>query len=313
MSASFALLLASSLLAEPDAAERAAAAAEKAAAAAQTAAEAAQKAAEAAVIAAGASKGATAAAPAAPATPPPAAPPPKKWTGTLGVGLISLTGNSKSVTFNATGAAERKSDGWVLGLKGLASYGQTRAPDGSATQTVAQAAGLQARMDRRFHERYSGYLLVAGDTDHVKSVEIRYTAEAGASITWVDASGETGWKTSLRTDLGFRWAQENRFAYYVVPPAVRGPLDTVTLYAPRLGLSFKYALNKNVLFTEDAEILPNVVGAGRVVVASTAKLSSRLTESLSFGASFQVNHDSTPAEGKVATDTILGLSIEMLL
>src|SRR5512133_3253754 len=139
MSASLALLLASSLLAEPDAAERAAAAAEKAAAAAQTAAEAAQKAAEAAVMAAGASRAAPAAVPAAPA---PAAPPPKKWTGTLGVGLISLTGNSKSVSFNATGAAEHKNAAWTLGLRGMATYGQTRAPDGSATQTVAQAAGL---------------------------------------------------------------------------------------------------------------------------------------------------------------------------
>jgi putative salt-induced outer membrane protein YdiY len=310
MNAPFALLLATSLLAEPDAAERAAAAAEKAAAAAQTAAEAAQKAAEAAATVAGGARAAPAAAPAAAAPAPAPAP---KWSGTVGVGLISLTGNSKSVTFNANGAAERKSDGWVLGLKALAVYGQTRPPEGGSTQTVAQAAGVQGRLDRKFHQRYSGYALAAFDTDHVKSVEIRYTGEAGASITWVDASGDTGWKTSLRTDLGFRWAQENRFAYYPVPPAVEGPLDTVTLYAPRLGLAFKYALNKNVVFSEDAEILPNVVGAGRVVVNSLAKLSSRLTESLSFGASFQVNHDSAPAAGKVATDTILGLTIEVLL
>src|SRR5512133_142162 len=307
MSASLALLLASSLLAEPDAAERAAAAAEKAAAAAQTAAEAAQKAAEAAVAAIGASqKPAPAVAPAAA----PAAPAPKpKWTGTLGLGLISLTGNSRSVSFNTTAAAERKSDGWILGLKANAAYGQTRPADGSPTQTVAKAAGALARMDRKFHERYSGYLLVAGETDHVASVEVRYTGEAGASITWVDAGGDSGWKTSLRTDLGFRWAQEQRYQYYPTGAA----RDPVTLYAPRLGLAFKHALNKDVLFTEDAQILPNVVGAGRVIVNSTAKLTSRLTQSLSFGASFQVNHDSTPAAGKVPTDTILGLTIEMLL
>jgi hypothetical protein len=224
MSTSLALLLASSLLAEPDAAERAAAAAERAAAAAQAAAEAAQKAAEAAATVAGTPK------PAAPAVaaPAPAAAPKSKWTGTVGVGLISLTGNSKSVTFNATGAAERKSDGWILGLKALAVYGQTRPPEGGSTQTVAQAAGVLGRMDRKFHDRYSAYVLAAFETDHVKSVEIRYTGEAGASITWVDASGPSGWKTSLRTDLGFRWAQEDRFAYYPVPPAVGGPHATQT-------------------------------------------------------------------------------------
>lgn len=309
MSASLALLLASSLLAEPDAAERAAVAAERAAVAAERAAEAAQKAAEAAATSAAAPKAAAPAGAPAAAAPPP----PSKWSGTLGVGLISLTGNSRSVTFNASGAAERKSEGWILGLKGNAVYGQTRPPDGSPTQTVAQAAGFQGRMDRRFHERYSGYLLGALETDHVKSVEIRYTGEAGASITWVDAAGDAGWKTLLRTDLGFRWAQENRFYYYVPAGKTFEHLDTVTLYAPRFGLAFKYALNKDVLFTEDAEILPNVVGAGRVVVNSVAKLSSRLTESLSFGASFQVNHDSKPAAGKVDTDTLLGLTVEVLL
>lgn len=300
MSARLALLLATSLLAEPDAAERAAAAAERAAAAAQTAAEAAQRAAEAAAAVAGAPKTAAAAA---------GAPAPKKWTGTLGLGLISLTGNSRSLTFNATGAAERKSDGWILGLKGYGVYGQSRVPEGTSTQVLAKAAGFQTRMDRKFHDRYTGYLLGALDTDHVKSVELRYTAEAGASITWVDASGPSGWKTSLRTDLGFRWTLEQRYQYYPVGLA----LDDETMYAPRLGLSFRYALNRNVLFSEDAEILPNVVGAGRVIVNSTAKLSSRLTESLSLGASFQVNHDSEPAAGKVATDTILGLTVEVLL
>lgn len=308
MTAHLALILASSLLAEPDAAERAAAAAEKAAAAAQTAAEAAQKAAEAAATVAGRPVAAptTAPAPAAAATPPK-----PKWSGSVGVGLISLTGNSKSVTFNANGAAERKSDGWILGIKANAVYGQTRAPSGTATETVAQAAGLLGRLDRKFHERYSGYVLTAFETDHVKSVEIRYTGEAGASITWVDAGGPSGWKTNLRTDLGFRWAQENRFQYY--PAATSGPLPTQTLYAPRLGVAFKYQINKDVIFTEDAEILPNVVGAGRVVVNSTSKLSAHLTESLTFGASFVVNHDSKPAPGKVDTDTILGLTVDMLL
>jgi putative salt-induced outer membrane protein YdiY len=306
MAAHLALILASSLLAEPDTADRAAAAAEKAAAAAQTAAQAAQKAAEAAAAIAGAPRPAPAAAGASAA---PAAPPKSKWTGTLGLGLISLTGNSRSVSFNTTAAAEHKSDGWILGLKANAAYGQTRPADGTPTQTVAKAAGALARMDRKFHERYSGYLLVAGETDHVASVEVRYTAEAGASITWVDASGPSGWKTSLRTDLGFRWAQEQRYQYYPTGAA----RDPVTLYAPRLGLAFKYALNKDVLFTEDAQILPNVVGAGRVLVNSTSKLTSRLTQSLSFGASFQVNHDSAPAAGKVPTDTILALTIEMLM
>jgi putative salt-induced outer membrane protein YdiY len=307
MGLSLAVLVASSLLAEPDAAERAAAAAEKAAAAAQSAAEAAQKTAEAAAALQRSALGGAAASPVAPAAP--AAPPPaSKWTGTVGVGIVSLTGNARSVTFNASGAAERKSDGWILRLKGIALYGESRAAEGESTETLAKAAGLQARMDRKFHERYSGYLLAALEADHVKSVEARYTGEAGASITWIDAKGEGGGMTSLRTDLGFRWAWERRYQYYPTEKQV----DDQTLYAPRLGVAFKHAIDKGVVFTEDAELLPNVVGDSRLVVTSTTKVSARLSSTLALGASLQVNHDSAPAAGKVETDTILGLNLDVL-
>src|SRR5215472_12757556 len=79
-----------------DDAARAAAAAEKAAEAAQKAAEAAARAAEAAARATG--QAAPSAAPA-PVAPPAAS----KWTGSVGLGLISITGNATALTVNGTG------------------------------------------------------------------------------------------------------------------------------------------------------------------------------------------------------------------
>jgi putative salt-induced outer membrane protein YdiY len=295
----------------PDAAEaaqRAAVAAEKAAQAAAVAAEAALKAAEAAARI-------TAIVPArfeVPASPPaPAAPAarPAAWSGTVGLGLISLTGNSRTVTFNTNAAAERKSEGWIVGAKLYATYGQNRAAGTEDTVTVAEAAGGLLRLDRRFGERYSAYVLGGADTDHVKSVELRSTGEAGATVTWVDAGGDSGWKTTLRTDLGFRVANERRFQYYPVDLA----LDDETLYAPRAGLAFKYAISKDVLFTEDAEILPNVVGDSRVVANSVSKIATRLSRMLALGFAFTVNHDSAPAPAKVETDTALALTLDVLL
>lgn len=291
-------------------AARAAAAAEKAAQAAATAAEAALKAEEAAarvsaVVPARLEAPAAPAAQAAPAAPPKASP----WTGTVGVGLISLTGNSRTVTFNANAQAERKSEGWIVGTKLYATYGQNRVAALGATETVAEAAGGLLRLDRRFAERYSAYVLGAADTDHVKSVELRSTGEVGASILWVDAGGASGWKTTLRTDLGFRVANEVRHRYY--PES--GPAPDETLYAPRGALGFRYALSKDVLFAEDAEILPNVVGESRVVVNGVTKISTRLSRTLAFGVAFTVNHDSRPAEGKVPTDTALALTLDVLL
>jgi len=315
-----ALLLATLVVAQPEAAPvaesaaRAAAAAEKAAQAATVAAEAALKAAEAAARIS-AVVPVKLEVPAAPA-PAPAAPPGAAWTGTVGLGLVSLTGNSRTVTFTTNAAAERKTAGWILGTKLYATYGQNRAAtpreDGTRpTETVAEAAGLQLRGDRRFGPRYSAYALAAADADHVKSVELRSTGELGASVVWVDAGGDSGWKTTLRTDLGLRVSNERRYQYY--PVAAPLAEDSITLTAPRAGIAFRYAMSKDVLFSEDAEILPNVIGDSRVLVNSISKVSTRLSRTLAFGVSFTVNHDSDPAPSKVATDTALALTLDVLL
>ncbi|HEY6100170.1 MAG TPA: DUF481 domain-containing protein [Anaeromyxobacter sp.] len=308
-------LVASLLAAQaaPDAAEaaaRAAAAAEKAAQAAAVAAEAALKAAEAAarISALLPARFEVPAAPPAPAPPPPA-PKASEWSGTLGLGFISLTGNTRTVTFTTNAAAERKSEDWIVGAKLLAAYGENRAAAGGTTEKVAEMASLQLRLDRRFGARYSTYGLGAAATDHVKSVELRSTGELGATVTWVDAKDATGWATTLRTDLGFRISEERRYQYY--PTSLQVP--DVTLYAPRAGLAFTYAMSKDVLFSEDADVMSNVSGDSRVLANSISKISVRLSRSLAFGVSFTVNHDSAPAPGKVPTDTQLAMTLDVLL
>src|SRR5438874_7416939 len=106
-------------------------------------------------------------------TPPAEAP--VTWTGSVALGLISLTGNSQTVTFSTTGSFERKSPEWIWGLKAMAAYGQSTAP-GATSQVTAMAAALQARGDRRLSEVVSLYLLLGIDTDHLKSIEARPAA-----------------------------------------------------------------------------------------------------------------------------------------
>lgn len=85
------------------------------------------------------------------------------------------------------------------------------------------------------------------------------------------------------------------------------------LYAPRAGLAFTYAISKDVLFAEDAEVMANVSGESRVLANSISKISVRLSRSLAFGVAFTVNHDSVPAAGKVPTDTQLAMTLDVLL
>lgn len=309
------MILAALAAAEPDAAERAAAAA----AAAERAAVAAERAAVAAAAAAEAAARATqglavvparAALPPQPpaATPAAAARPPSRWDATAGLGFLSLTGNARTVSFNTTAAAERKGERWIAAVKLQGTYGKSRAAAAEESEVIAQGAGLTLRLDRRIGERYSAYVLGGAETDRVKSVKARETAESGFSLVWTEPPDAKARGAYLRTDLGFRVAWEQRHQYY----PVRAPLADETLYAPRAGATFRYRLSEDVLFSEEAEVLPSVSGDSRVIATSVTRLQTRLSRSLGVGTAFTVAHDSAPSPGKVPTDTALALTLEVL-
>lgn len=305
-SLALAVLMSHMLAAEPaeDAAARSAAAAERAAVAAEKAADAAQKAVEAMTKAAAPAVPAPAAAPA--PAPAPEAPKGATWSGGASISLISLTGNSQSIAANLTAGAERKSDSWILGLKATGSYGQAKSAGGDDWTTNSLNASFQARGAFRFNPRYSAYLVAGIDMDHVASIEERPFGEAGIGILWLDEMEGDLSKLKLNTDVAFRYAREFRFQYY--PAALN--VDDVDFAAPRIGLAFRYALNKNVVFTEDAEVLPNVIGEARWLVNSNTKISARVIAPLAMYVSLAVKYDSLPAAGKVDTDTALGFGVE---
>jgi putative salt-induced outer membrane protein YdiY len=293
--------------------ERAAAAAEKAAAAAEKAADASARMATAVEKLTEALGKTPAAAPAAPAAAEKKEEAPKEdlWKGSVGLGLISLSGNASTLTFNGLASAERKSKGWIYSAKAQAVYGRSRLPatetEVERTEVVALGANADVRVDRRFTPVISGYVLAGALTDHVKSVEVRGTGEAGAGISWWDEKSPDGKFTSLRTDLAFRYFREARFQYY--PSKL--DLEDVDLGGPRVGVSFAYGLSKDTVFTEEAEAIPNVLGESRLLVNSTSKLTVGLTDSLSVGTSFVLQYDSSPPPGKVSTDTALAANVQV--
>lgn len=285
-------------------AAKAAAAAEKAALAAQVAAEAAQRAAQAAEAIVG-----RGGAPKAEEEKKPEEKSEVVWSGTLGAGLISLTGNARTITANVSAAFERTSKAWVISGKASGAYGQSRAVGAESSEVVAMGASLLLRGDRRFTDRYSGYVSAAADTDHIKSVELRPSMEAGVGILWVeDKEGEL-LRSRLRSDLALRYSREQRYQYFPAPM----DLEDVSLIAPKLGVSYRHALNKDVIFSEDLEVLLNIAGSSRALVSSVTKIAARLIGPLSMGVGFTVNHDSQPAAGRLPTDTALNVGVEVAL
>lgn len=283
-----------------DAAARAAAAAERAAVAAEKAAAAAQRIAEAHA----------GPAPAAPAAPGADADRKEAWNGLIGVSVIALWGNAESITALGAAALDRKWDKWMFGVRAGGAYGQTKLASGS-DEVTALRANLSLRGDRNVVSFATIFAQAGVDTDHVKSVEARGYGEIGTGIRFYEKKEGDLERVYIRGDLAFRVQQEERFQYYASPTAPAGTaLPDATLVAPRIAAVFRYAMTKDIRFSEEVEFMPNVLGQSRVLVNNVTKLNARLTESLSVSVAFIANFDSAPAAGKKDLDTALALGLE---
>lgn len=237
-----------------------------------------------------------------------------EWNATVGVGLIWLAGNSETLTFSGNAAAQVKLTDWIFGLKLSAAYGQTVAPgmeelDLDPTIVAFNAAG-QLRGDRRFTQTVTGYVLGGVETDRVKSISSRSYIEGGASLTWFEVKKEDFVLQSLRTDLGIRYTVEDQFQFYPEEMEIEEG-DLGKLLAPRLGVAFRYALSEELIFTEDLEILPNVLHETRLFLTSVSKIAVRLTKGLSFGVSLGIAYDSLPPQDKEKLDSALTAGLEV--
>lgn len=230
------------------------------------------------------------------------------WVGSVGLGLIFLTGNANSITGTANAQADKKWGEWSIGLRANGAYGQSQPDSASAPETTALRAAFLARGERGIIGLASLYLNGAVETDHVKSLEYRAGGEAGSGLTFVNYKIEDLEKMLLRLDVAFRYSHEANYTYFPLP--VFGSYAQRDVVAPKLGLAFRYALTKDIKFSEEAEVVTNLLGSVRVLVNSNTKFSARLVSALSLTVSFLVSYDSIPAVGKKATDTALTVGFE---
>jgi len=252
--------------------------------------------------------------PAAPPAAPAPAPKPPEWKGTLGAGLIVLSGNSDSTSFTGSAAASRETFGWIVSAKAAAAYGESRAAGSTVSQVSAYAGSGLVRLDRKFGEVWTVFALGGVEADHVANIEYRTASELGASAQLVERKEADWLKLALRVDLGLRYGYEARYQYYpplTTPPTLPGPQPGVELLAPRLGLAFRYGFSKEVFVTEEAEAMGSISGESRWLAKSVTKLSSRLSDALTFGAGYTVAYDSRPAPGKKDTDMALTALLEV--
>ncbi len=251
-------------------------------------------------------------------TPPPAsgAVPPalkqaeKGWTGTLDFGLIWLTGNTNSVVLNgAFGFTKTFHSGWILSFKGNGTYGEASPAVGQPEAISALLASGQVRVDRVLSPLALVYLLGGADTDHIASIELRSYGEAGVSLRWLDRKEGDFQKVLLSTDIGIRYADLRQFQYF----PTEEDLPELQELSPRVSLAFRYALNKEVIFNELAEVMPDVLTPNTVLFNNATTVTAHLVKALSLAVGFRITYDSTPAPMKVSTDTALNVGFEVAL
>jgi putative salt-induced outer membrane protein YdiY len=230
------------------------------------------------------------------------------WTGSAGLGLSFFTGNTRSFTVTGDALAELDTPKWAATLEADGAYGEAAEADDAEREITAKTLGGWARGEYRMNPLLSAYSFVGAETDHPASLELRTEVELGIGVTLLEQEEDEN-ELFLRGYLGGSYAKDRRFQYF----PTRENLEDVTLWSPALGVAFRYDVNEHVEFREDALLLPDVFGDTRVLFDSTTKLAVHLTERFSLTTFFELQHDSSPAEGKVRTDTSLSLGGEVSL
>ena len=239
----------------------------------------------------------------------PGAPPAAGSTlsGTVSLGIATLTGNSDSTTLSFGAAMTRKTPDWIYGFKASGAYGRSTDPNTGVESVNALNASGAVRGARRLSPLVAVYLEGIVDTDHLKSIEWRPAGEGGVSFQLVDEKDGDFQTRSLRVDFGFRGGYEYRFQYYPVPLN----LEDQTIAAPKGGFSIRYAFSREAILADELNLLVNLPDGPRLLLTNVVKLSTQVYRMLAFSVSYGISEDSAPPPGKKNLDTTLMLALEM--
>lgn len=234
---------------------------------------------------------------------------PDQWAGTVGLAFIYLQGSASTVTLNGTANLGRTWNGWSLDVRAGGAYGETRAASEGPPVLAALAGRAGVRGARDLTRTMSVFLGTAAETDHVKSLELRALWEGGAANEWWSVMEGDHQKVLLRSDLSILYGRELQYQYVPTPE----DLPDRELLGPKLALIFRYALGRDVVLSEEADVLPSVLDEFRALVSSRSKITAKLIAGLALGVAFELNYDSAPAVGKPRTDTALTVGVELAI
>ncbi|HTY06172.1 MAG TPA: DUF481 domain-containing protein [Gemmatimonadales bacterium] len=229
-------------------------------------------------------------------TPAPAAPaaPAKADTTklTIGLGLVTTSGNTSVTTFNFGNGFAYIAHPWVFSEAATMIYGSTH-------DTVNNDQyHLLLRVDYTIHDGLSAYLYGGFDRDRFAGVVSRYQEAGGFSWKAVATPVDL-----LTLEAGVAENQQQNVG--------GGPSESFV--AARAAVTYKRMLNKTAFAQEALEVLPDLQHSQNLRINSETDLVAPLSTAISLKVGYVIRFDNLPPAGFKKTDRILTTGIQIAL
>ena len=228
------------------------------------------------------------------------------WKLSLGAGLLMMSGNANSLTFNGTLSASRNDGKNKLTLDSMGTYGssqsvQARDDNGDGVlqrSEIANVANVAAknwnvklRYDRFFAQRNSIYLQGMVGADEIAGKDLAVSGQVGFSRLLFSAGPH-----EMVVELGYDFTFES----YLNPPD-----STLQIHSGRAYVGYKLALSDDINMVLSAEVLSNLNAENTPALQAgpledtrvNAKLNfnAKIWRNISFRFNFSVKFDNVPA------------------
>lgn len=228
------------------------------------------------------------------------------WSYQLGLNSLAKTGNASNFSGQATLGVDGHWHMWATEMRLRGAYGASNpvsdsdgVPDRQTT-TFNGAASL--RGERHFTPFLGNYILVSAATDRVASIQLQGSGELGLTLVWWEIERDGYVKSRLRTSIGLRYMREIRRQFY--PERADISMDR-NIWGPPITVNYRYALTRNIYFTEDFDVLYDVNSSKDVRINSQTVLAAGITDHVGLQIGFNVRYIGQPAENRRSTDTEL--------
>jgi putative salt-induced outer membrane protein YdiY len=230
----------------------------------------------------------------------------------LQAGLLSSSGNSKTLSLTGAGRFKARREDNQLSLTLAGNYaesapkptpGQAQSDDMQTTMKNVQG---KARYDRFLGEGFAMFMSFSARNDRFQGLVLRTNFDPGLSYYFIDKD-----KQQLWTEIGYDYQWDLRRYDAMAKAAETGVVlnKTESRHSGRLFLGYEGSVNEMVGITTGIEYLQSVEDSKYWRMNWDIGATSNLSSKFSLSMTFNLRHDNSPLPGIKNTDTITAANL----